>query len=139
MYNYFIITSIQIRKKVNYLYTCKNTIFFLKTKFSIQLSLRQFFSDKNRIRIRGDLLKRLCASHHASTDISERSKTKNINWRTFVSSFSTVYRVSIPGGYPRRSFLLFQASGHGQFLHIAFVHDDVIDSGTLVNREPQTR
>ena len=31
--------------------------------------------------------------------------------------------MSIPGGYPRRSIPLFQASGHGQFLHIAFVRD----------------
>ena len=46
-------------------------------------------------------------------------------------------RVSIPGRYPRRSILLFQASRHGQFLHIAFAHDVNIDSGTLVNREPQ--
>ena len=65
--------------------------------------------------------------------------TKNIHWPTFVSSFSTVYRVSIPGGYPHRSFLLFQASRHGQFLHIAFVREVDRDSGTLVNREPQTR
>ena len=36
-----------------------------------------------------------------------------------MSSFPAVYRVSILGGYPRRSILLFQASGHGQFLHIA--------------------
>ena len=46
-------------------------------------------------------------------------------------SFSAVYRLSIPGGYPHRSILLFQASWYRQFLHIAFVHDDDIDSGTL--------
>ena len=40
-----------------------------------------------------------------------------------MSSFSAVYRVSIPGGYPHRSILLFQASRHGQFLHIAFARD----------------
>ena len=56
-----------------------------------------------------------------------------------MSSFSAVYRVSIPGGYPRRSILLFRASRHGQFLHIAFVSDVDIDSGTLVSRELQTR
>ena len=66
-------------------------------------------------------------------------KRKNIHWPTFVSSFSAVYRVSNPGGYPRRSILLFEASRHGQFLHIAFVRDVDIDSGTLVSREPQTR
>ena len=64
---------------------------------------------------------------------------KNIHWPTFVSSFSAIYRVSIPGVYPRRSILLFQASRHGQFLHIAFARDVDIDSGTLVSREPQTR
>ena len=57
----------------------------------------------------------------------------------FVYSFSAVYRVSIPGGYPRRSILLLQASRPGQFLHIAFVRDVDKESGTLVNREPQTR
>ena len=40
-------------------------------------------------------------------------------------------RVSIPGGYARRSSQLFQASRHGQFLHIAFARDVDIDSGTL--------
>ena len=64
---------------------------------------------------------------------------KNIHWPSFVSSFSAVYRVSIPGGYPGRSILLFQASSHGQFLHIVFVRDVDIDRGTLVNRETQTR
>ena len=48
-------------------------------------------------------------------------KTKNIHWPTFASSFSAVYRVSVPGGHPHRSILLFQASRHGHFLHIAFV------------------
>ena len=62
--------------------------------------------------------------------------TKRIHWPTLVSSFPAVYRVSIPGGYPRRSILLFQASRRGQFLHIAFVNDVDIDSGTLVSREP---
>ena len=40
-----------------------------------------------------------------------------------MSSFSAAYQLSIPGGYPRRSILLFQASRHGQFLHIAFARD----------------
>ena len=44
---------------------------------------------------------------------------KNIHWPTLVSSFSAVYRVSIPSGYPYRSNLLLQASRLGQFLHIA--------------------
>ena len=65
--------------------------------------------------------------------------TKKIHWPTFMSSFSAVYRVSVPGGYPRRSILVFQASRHRQFLRIAFVRDVDIDSGTLVSREPQTR
>ena len=39
--------------------------------------------------------------------------------------------MSIPGEYPHRSILLFQASLYRQFLHIAFVHDVDIDSGTL--------
>ena len=64
---------------------------------------------------------------------------KNIHWPIFVSSFSAVYRVSIHGGYPHRSILLFQASRHGQFLHIAFVRVVDRDRGTLVSREPQTR
>ena len=66
-------------------------------------------------------------------------KTKNIQWPTFVSTFSAVYRVRNPGGYPHRSILLFQASRNRQFLHIAFARDVDIDSGKLVNREPQTR
>ena len=78
-----------------------------------------------------------------SVNISQIScfhmKTKNIHWPTFVSSFSAVYRVIIPGGYPRRSILLVRASRHEQFSHLAFVRDVDIDSGTLVSREPQTR
>ena len=66
-------------------------------------------------------------------------KTKNIHWSTFVSGFSAVYRVSIPGGCPRRSILLFQASRRGRFFHIAFVRDVDIDSGTLVRCESRTR
>ena len=73
------------------------------------------------------------------SEIEFSFKTKYIHWPTFVSNFSAVYRVSIPGGDPRRSFLLFQASRHGQFLKIAFVRDVDIDNGTLVSREPQTR
>ena len=65
--------------------------------------------------------------------------TKNTHWPTFVSSFSAVYQVSVPGGYPCRSIVLYQASRHGQFLHIASVRDADIFSGTLVSREPQTR
>ena len=48
---------------------------------------------------------------------------KNNRWPTFVSGFSAVYRVSVPGVYPRRSILLFQALRHGQFHHIAFMRD----------------
>ena len=56
-----------------------------------------------------------------------------------MSSFSAVYRVNIPSGYPRRSILLIRASVPATFLRIAFVRDVDIDSGTLVSREPQTR
>ena len=45
---------------------------FLKTKFSIRLTLRQFLFEVNRISIHGDILKKPCASHHASTHISEK-------------------------------------------------------------------
>ena len=62
---------------------------------------------------------------------------KNIHWRTFVSGFSALYRVRVPGGYPHRSILLIQAARHGQFLQKAFVRDVDIDCGTLVSREPQ--
>ena len=48
---------------------------------------------------------------------------RKIHWPTFVSRFSAVYRVSIPGGNPRPLILLFQASRLWQFLHIAFVRD----------------
>ena len=44
-----------------------------ETKFSIQLDLRQFLFEVNRTSIRGEILKNLCASHHASTYISEKS------------------------------------------------------------------
>ena len=64
---------------------------------------------------------------------------KNIHWPTFVSSFSAVWRGSIPDGYSRRSIQLFQALRRGQFLHIAFARDVDIDCGTLVTREPKTR
>ena len=62
---------------------------------------------------------------------------KNIHWPTFVSSFSAVYRVSIPDGYPRRSILLFQASRHGQFLHIAFARDvtETVGRWLIVNHK----
>ena len=49
-----------------------------------------------------------------------RQKYPLANFR--VELFSCL-RVSIPGGYPRRSIQLFQASRHGQFLHIAFARD----------------
>ena len=54
-----------------------------------------------------------------------------------MSSFSAVYRVSIPGGYPRRSILLFQASRHGQFHHIAFVRDvtETVGRWLIVNHK----
>ena len=42
-----------------------------------------------------------------------------------------MYRVSIPGGHPHRSILIFQALRHGEFLHTAFLRDVDIDSGTL--------
>ena len=42
-----------------------------------------------------------------------RQKYPLANFR--VELFSCL-RVSIPGGYPRRSILLFQTSRHGQFL-----------------------
>ena len=123
-------------------YHVKFSIEYMIT-FSIKLGLRQFFFEVNRVHKYEEFLQKPCASHHASTHISQKScfslKTKNIHWPTFVSSFSAFYRVSIPAGYPRRSVLLFQASRHGQFLHIAFARDVDIDSGTLVNREPQTR
>ena len=51
--------------------------FFLKPKFSIQLKLRQFLFKVNQVSVRGDILKKLCASHHASegdiADISEKT------------------------------------------------------------------
>ena len=46
---------------------------FLETKFSIQLSSRQFLFEVNRTSIHGEILEKLCASHHASTHISEKS------------------------------------------------------------------
>ena len=64
---------------------------------------------------------------------------QNIHLPTFVSSFSAVYRLSVPGGYPHRSILLFQASRHEQFLRLVFLRDVDIDSGTLLSREPQTQ
>ena len=62
---------------------------------------------------------------------------KNIHWPTFVSSFSAVDRVSIPGGYPRRSILLFQATIHGQFLHIVFVREvtETVGRWLIVNHK----
>ena len=83
------------------------------------------------------MFKVCCQSTHISQKSCFRLKTKNFHWPTFMSSFSAVYRVSIPGGLARRSILLFQASGHGQFLHIAFAREIDIDSRTLVSREPQ--
>ena len=47
--------------------------FFLETKFSIQLGLRQFLVDNSRISIHGEILQKLCACHHPSTHISEKS------------------------------------------------------------------
>ena len=47
--------------------------FFLEINFLSQLRLRQFLLEVNRTSIRGDVLKKLCASHRASTHISEKS------------------------------------------------------------------
>ena len=77
-------------------------------------------------------------SYHAYfSEIVFSFKDKNIHWPTFVSSFSAVYRVSIPGGYPRRSILLFQASRHGQFLHTTFVRDvtETVGRWIIVNHK----
>ena len=62
---------------------------------------------------------------------------KNIHWPTFLSSFSAVYRVSVPGGYPRRSILLFQASRPEQFLHRAFARDvtETVGRWIIVNHK----
>ena len=48
------------------------SIFFRKTKFSIQVSLRQFFFEFNRISIHGDILKKQFAGHHGGTHNSEK-------------------------------------------------------------------
>ena len=99
-----------------------SSIFFklLLEKNSIQLRLRQFLFDINRINNHGEILKKQCSSHHASeaasTHIFEKScfrlRQKKLDTRKLasVSSFSAVYRVSIPGGFPHRSIPLFQAS-----------------------------
>ena len=55
-----------------FLYLYKD-YFFLETKSAIQLSLRQFLFEVNWISFLGEILKKLCASHHASTHISEKS------------------------------------------------------------------
>ena len=64
--------------------------FFLETAFSIHLGLRQFLFEVNRISIRGDILKKLCVGHHASTHISQKSCSRlrqKIHWPTFMSNF----------------------------------------------------
>ena len=73
--------------------------FFLETNISIQLGLRQCLFDVNRVSIRGDILKKLRASHHVSeadsTVFSENPcfcSRQKIHWPTFVSSFYSVYR-----------------------------------------------
>ena len=52
-------------------------ILFLEIKFSIQLSSRQFSFKVNPENIRGEILQKLCASHHASeansADFSDKS------------------------------------------------------------------
>ena len=66
-------------------------------------------------------------------------KTKISTGQLSCRAFQLSSEGAIPGRYPRRSILLFQASRHGQFHHIAFVRDVDIDCGTLISREPQTR
>ena len=56
-----------IRILVQYYFS---STFFLETKFSIQSGLSQFLFEVNRASIRGEILKKLCGSHHASTHIS---------------------------------------------------------------------
>ena len=85
------------------------------------------------------MFKVCCHSTHISLKSCFRLKTKISTGQLSRLAFQLSIDVSIPGGYPRRSVLLFQASRHGQFLHMAFVRDVDIDSGTLVSREPQTR
>ena len=81
-------------------------------------------------------------SYFRSANISQKSsfsfKTKISTDQLSCRAFQLSSEGAIPDGYPRRSILLFQASGRGQFLHIAFARD-VRDSGTLDNREKQTR
>ena len=72
--------------------------FFLETKILIQLRLRQFLLDINQIRNRGDNLKKLCFSHHATNVILYRAdgyfkagKRQVITFdpRCFIVSFPT--------------------------------------------------
>ena len=62
-----------------------------------------------------------------SVCISEKSsfsfKTKISTGQLSCQAFQPSSEGAIPGGHPRRSIQLFQASRHRQFLHIAFAHD----------------
>ena len=47
-------------------------------------------------------------------------------------------KMKVPGRVPPRPSQFFQASRYRHFLHIALVHGDDKDGGTLANSEPQT-
>ena len=65
--------------------------------------------------IHGENLRKLCASHHVSEADSRYYSEKSyfelrqkIHWPTFMSNFSVVYRVSVPGGFPIGQFYFFK-------------------------------
>ena len=76
-----------------------------------------------------------------STPISPKScfafKTKISTGQLSCRVFQLSSEGAIPGGYPHRSILLFQASGHGQFHHIAFARDvtKTVGRWIIVNHE----
>ena len=82
---------------------------------------------------------KLCLIRNIKEIIKLRKNFTKTSLAKFDVYFFKHFTGTIPGDVPHRSFQLFQASRHGQFLHIAFVHDVDKDSGTLASREPQTR
>ena len=61
-----------------------------KTKFSIQINLRQFLFEVNWTKTRGEILKKLCVGHHASTHNSEKSCLSSISPPYAVKNFFEV-------------------------------------------------
>ena len=74
--DYELLISIETTNTRPYIDKMVSHILFLEINFSIHWSLRQFLFEINRRSIHGDILKKLCTSHHVFSIYSITQKQK---------------------------------------------------------------